>query len=150
MEGRKLDKTVWNLSTFHAYVSYHVKVKFSSYLSMAVSFVYFLIIFYQNYFVNLLHKCDWAFGQAVLRRIHAYSNEKTGRITDTGRESFCICLIHNRSYTNFFIEQFLWNTLLFFLVIYVSLVICSGSGLGSGSCQTRHREGKEKCTKQIL
>ncbi|KAK1276995.1 Actin-related protein 2/3 complex subunit 2A [Acorus gramineus] len=25
VEGRKLDKTVWNLSTFHAYVSYHVK-----------------------------------------------------------------------------------------------------------------------------
>lgn len=26
MEGKKLDRTVWNLSTFHAYVSYHVKV----------------------------------------------------------------------------------------------------------------------------
>ncbi|XP_039143831.1 actin-related protein 2/3 complex subunit 2A [Dioscorea cayenensis subsp. rotundata] len=25
VEGRKLDKTVWSLSTFHAYVSYHVK-----------------------------------------------------------------------------------------------------------------------------
>lgn len=25
VEGKKLDKTVWNLSTFHAYVSYHVK-----------------------------------------------------------------------------------------------------------------------------
>lgn len=26
VEGRKLDRTVWSLSTFHAYVSYHVKV----------------------------------------------------------------------------------------------------------------------------
>lgn len=26
VEGRKLDRTVWNISTFHAYVSYHVKV----------------------------------------------------------------------------------------------------------------------------
>jgi actin related protein 2/3 complex subunit 2 len=25
VDGKKLDKTVWNLSTFHAYVSYHVK-----------------------------------------------------------------------------------------------------------------------------
>ncbi|KAJ8568490.1 hypothetical protein K7X08_028023 [Anisodus acutangulus] len=25
VEGRKLDRTVWNLSTFHAYVNYHVK-----------------------------------------------------------------------------------------------------------------------------
>ncbi|KAI8000915.1 Actin-related protein 2/3 complex subunit 2A [Camellia lanceoleosa] len=25
VEGKKLDKTVWNLSTFHAYVNYHVK-----------------------------------------------------------------------------------------------------------------------------
>ncbi|XP_074295960.1 actin-related protein 2/3 complex subunit 2A-like isoform X2 [Silene latifolia] len=25
VEGKKLDRTVWNLSTFHAYVSYHVK-----------------------------------------------------------------------------------------------------------------------------
>ena len=25
VEGPKLDRTVWNLSTFHAYVSYHVK-----------------------------------------------------------------------------------------------------------------------------
>ncbi|XP_074274464.1 actin-related protein 2/3 complex subunit 2A-like isoform X2 [Silene latifolia] len=25
VDGRKLDRTVWNLSTFHAYVSYHVK-----------------------------------------------------------------------------------------------------------------------------
>ncbi|PIA60172.1 hypothetical protein AQUCO_00400808v1 [Aquilegia coerulea] len=25
VEGRKLDRTVWSLSTFHAYVSYHVK-----------------------------------------------------------------------------------------------------------------------------
>ncbi|KAG4951638.1 hypothetical protein JHK85_045505 [Glycine max] len=25
VEGQKLDRTVWNLSTFHAYVSYHVK-----------------------------------------------------------------------------------------------------------------------------
>ncbi|KAK4793496.1 hypothetical protein SAY86_023931 [Trapa natans] len=25
VEGKKLDQTVWNLSTFHAYVSYHVK-----------------------------------------------------------------------------------------------------------------------------
>lgn len=28
VEGQKLDRTVWNLSTFHAYVSYHVKVGF--------------------------------------------------------------------------------------------------------------------------
>ncbi|MBA0787976.1 hypothetical protein Gotri_025115 [Gossypium trilobum] len=28
VEGRKLDRTVWNLSTFHAYVNYHVKVSF--------------------------------------------------------------------------------------------------------------------------
>lgn len=28
VEGKKLDRTVWNLSTFHAYVNYHVKVKF--------------------------------------------------------------------------------------------------------------------------
>lgn len=28
IEGQKLDRTVWNLSTFHAYVSYHVKVCF--------------------------------------------------------------------------------------------------------------------------
>ncbi|GMP71219.1 hypothetical protein CsSME_00029719 [Camellia sinensis var. sinensis] len=27
VEGKKLDKTVWNLSTFHAYVNYHVKVR---------------------------------------------------------------------------------------------------------------------------
>nr|KYP55054.1 putative actin-related protein 2/3 complex subunit 2 [Cajanus cajan] len=27
VEGQKLDRTVWNLSTFHAYVSYHVKNK---------------------------------------------------------------------------------------------------------------------------
>jgi actin related protein 2/3 complex subunit 2 len=27
VEGRKLDKTVWSLLTFHAYVSYHVKVR---------------------------------------------------------------------------------------------------------------------------
>ncbi|KAG5108094.1 hypothetical protein JHK84_045001 [Glycine max] len=26
VEGQKLDRTVWNLSTFHAYVSYHVKL----------------------------------------------------------------------------------------------------------------------------
>ena len=26
VEGDKLDKTVWNLCTFHAYVSYHIKV----------------------------------------------------------------------------------------------------------------------------
>ncbi|KAD4586522.1 hypothetical protein E3N88_24123 [Mikania micrantha] len=26
VEGKKLDKTVWNLSTFHAYVNYHVKL----------------------------------------------------------------------------------------------------------------------------
>lgn len=26
VEGRKLDRTVWSLLTFHAYVSYHVKV----------------------------------------------------------------------------------------------------------------------------
>ena len=26
VEGQKLDRTVWSLSTFHAYVSYHVKV----------------------------------------------------------------------------------------------------------------------------
>ncbi|GKB52623.1 actin-related protein 2/3 complex subunit 2A [Tanacetum coccineum] len=25
VEGKKLDKTVWSLSTFHAYVNYHVK-----------------------------------------------------------------------------------------------------------------------------
>ncbi|KAL0389185.1 UNVERIFIED_CONTAM: Actin-related protein 2/3 complex subunitA, partial [Sesamum calycinum] len=25
VEGRKMDRTVWSLSTFHAYVSYHVK-----------------------------------------------------------------------------------------------------------------------------
>lgn len=25
VEGRKLDRTAWSLSTFHAYVSYHVK-----------------------------------------------------------------------------------------------------------------------------
>ncbi|TXG48424.1 hypothetical protein EZV62_027718 [Acer yangbiense] len=25
VEGKKLDRTVWNLSTFHAYVSYHIK-----------------------------------------------------------------------------------------------------------------------------
>ncbi|ONM27616.1 Actin-related protein 2/3 complex subunit 2A [Zea mays] len=25
VEGKKLDRTVWNLLTFHAYVSYHVK-----------------------------------------------------------------------------------------------------------------------------
>lgn len=30
VEGHKLDRTVWNLSTFHAYVSYHVKVWISS------------------------------------------------------------------------------------------------------------------------
>lgn len=28
VEGQRLDRTVWNLSTFHAYVSYHVKVGF--------------------------------------------------------------------------------------------------------------------------
>lgn len=28
VEGKKLDRTVWSLSTFHAYVSYHVKVRF--------------------------------------------------------------------------------------------------------------------------
>lgn len=28
VEGKKLDHTVWSLSTFHAYVSYHVKVRF--------------------------------------------------------------------------------------------------------------------------
>lgn len=28
VEGQKLDRTVWSLSTFHAYVSYHVKVGF--------------------------------------------------------------------------------------------------------------------------
>ena len=27
VEGKKLDKTVWSLLTFHAYVSYHVKVR---------------------------------------------------------------------------------------------------------------------------
>lgn len=27
VEGKKLDRTVWNLSTFHAYVNYHVKVR---------------------------------------------------------------------------------------------------------------------------
>ncbi|KAL6531073.1 Actin-related protein 2/3 complex subunit 2A [Orobanche hederae] len=27
VEGRKLDKTVWSLSTFRAYVSYHVKIR---------------------------------------------------------------------------------------------------------------------------
>jgi hypothetical protein len=26
VEGKRLDKTVWSLLTFHAYVSYHVKV----------------------------------------------------------------------------------------------------------------------------
>jgi actin related protein 2/3 complex subunit 2 len=30
VEGKKLDRTVWSLSTFHAYVSYHVKVRFLS------------------------------------------------------------------------------------------------------------------------
>lgn len=28
VEGKKLDRTVWSLLTFHAYVSYHVKVRF--------------------------------------------------------------------------------------------------------------------------
>lgn len=28
IEGRKLDRAVWSLSTFHAYVSYHVKVSY--------------------------------------------------------------------------------------------------------------------------
>lgn len=27
VEGKKLDRAVWNLSTFHAYVNYHVKVR---------------------------------------------------------------------------------------------------------------------------
>lgn len=30
VEGKKLDRSVWSLSTFHAYVSYHVKVRFLS------------------------------------------------------------------------------------------------------------------------
>lgn len=35
VEGKKLDRTVWILSTFHAYVSYHVKVSFlCSYISV--------------------------------------------------------------------------------------------------------------------
>ncbi|XP_058197577.1 actin-related protein 2/3 complex subunit 2A isoform X2 [Rhododendron vialii] len=50
VEGIKLDKTVWNLSTFHAYVNYHVKM--------------FCLI--QIYGANF---------QIVLRRIHAHSNE---------------------------------------------------------------------------
>jgi actin related protein 2/3 complex subunit 2 len=36
VEGKKLDRTVWNLLTFHAYVSYHVKVRPFN----LVSFVY--------------------------------------------------------------------------------------------------------------
>ncbi|GFS44741.1 arp2/3 complex, 34 kD subunit p34-Arc [Actinidia rufa] len=31
VEGKKLDKTVWNFSTFHAYVNYHVKGEISLY-----------------------------------------------------------------------------------------------------------------------
>ena len=27
VEGEKLDRIVWNLSTFYAYVSYHIKVR---------------------------------------------------------------------------------------------------------------------------
>lgn len=35
VEGKKMDRTVWILSTFHAYVSYHVKVRFlCSYISV--------------------------------------------------------------------------------------------------------------------
>ncbi|PRQ22106.1 hypothetical protein RchiOBHm_Chr6g0246611 [Rosa chinensis] len=30
VEGKKLDRTVWSLSTFHAYVSYHVEEKLKS------------------------------------------------------------------------------------------------------------------------
>ena len=46
VEGKKLDRTVWNLSTFHAYVSYHVKVRFlqiapTFYFVTCSSFTYF-------------------------------------------------------------------------------------------------------------
>lgn len=40
VEGQKLDRTVWNLSTFHAYVSYHVKVGVSWTKPMFFSFFF--------------------------------------------------------------------------------------------------------------
>ncbi|AAD32938.1 T17H7.13 [Arabidopsis thaliana] len=45
VEGKKLDRTVWNLSTFHAYVSYHVKVHI---LYRTFMFSTFIFSKYQN------------------------------------------------------------------------------------------------------
>ena len=50
VEGKKLDRTVWNLLTFHAYVSYHVKVRPFN----LVSFVYIeLLSYYQQLPLNI-------------------------------------------------------------------------------------------------
>jgi len=50
VEGKKLDRTVWNLLTFHAYVSYHVKVRPFN----LVSFGYIeLLSYYQQLPLNI-------------------------------------------------------------------------------------------------
>lgn len=45
VEGKKLDRTVWNLSTFHAYVSYHVKVGLS--FNLVNTCVFYLKLFHR-------------------------------------------------------------------------------------------------------
>jgi hypothetical protein len=51
VEGQKLDRTVWSLSTFHAYVSYHVKVGVLFVLMLLHSLIWCHIL----PFVRLLH-----------------------------------------------------------------------------------------------
>ncbi|RYR27399.1 hypothetical protein Ahy_B01g051433 [Arachis hypogaea] len=57
VEGPKLDRTVWNLSTFHAYVSYHVKMSDPS-----LHYAYL----------------------TVFRRIYAYTDAASSGILDSG------------------------------------------------------------------
>lgn len=82
VEGKKLDRTVWNLSTFHAYVSYHVKVRF----------LFQYIIFHVTLFHVLTLKCEIA-------RVHSasyVSSMYNTRLSLTMKMFGAPCLLTNK------------------------------------------------------
>lgn len=54
VEGRKLDRTVWNLSTFHAYVNYHVKVRILN-QKFLVYWLNYVTLMYFHAWCNAIH-----------------------------------------------------------------------------------------------
>ena len=64
VEGEKLDPTVWNLSTFHAYVSYHVKV----HVSFILHYIETLCVIISLKRFGFVSQCSEGFMHTRMRR----------------------------------------------------------------------------------